>query len=65
MTPPKATRRGYVRTLQANATDAERAEAAARASFDEDHRLDSRSWGRGRSGSIPKSQGAEGRNFVD
>lgn len=37
---------------------------AAKASFEEDHSLQSRSWGKGRHSSIPKSQGAEGRNWA-
>lgn len=36
----------------------------ARASFEEDHRLDSRSHGRART-SQPTTEGAEGRNFID
>ena len=39
--------------------------AAARASFEEDHSLGARSWGKGRHGSIPKTHGATGRNWVD
>lgn len=38
---------------------------AAKASFDEDHSLGARSWGKGRHSSIPKSHGADGRNWVD
>lgn len=41
------------------------AAAAARASFEEDHRLGERSWGKGRHSSIPKSHGVESRNYVD
>lgn len=33
--------------------------------FGEDHRLGSRSWGKSRRDSIPKSHGAKGRNWVD
>jgi predicted RNA methylase len=33
--------------------------------FGEDHRLGSRSWAKGRHGSIPTTEGAEGRNWVD
>ena len=37
---------------------------AAKASFAEDHSLDNRSWGKGRHSSIPKTHGAEGRNWA-
>ena len=39
---------------------------AARASFAEDHSLRARSWGRSadEGGSIPKTHGAEGRNWA-
>jgi hypothetical protein len=33
--------------------------------FQEDHSLGKRSWGKGRHSSIPKTSGAEGRNYVD
>lgn len=42
-----------------------RLESGAGTGFDEDHSLGNRSWGRGRHGSIPKTHGAEGRNWVD
>lgn len=38
--------------------------AAARASFAEDHSLGARSWGKGRHSSMPKTLGAEGRNWA-
>lgn len=38
--------------------------AAHRASFEEDHSLGKRSWGKGRHSSIPKTHGAEGRNWA-
>jgi hypothetical protein len=37
---------------------------AARASFEEDHTLGGRSWGRDR-GSQPTTEGADGRNWID
>jgi hypothetical protein len=39
------------------------AQASVR-SFDEDHSLGARSWGKGRHESIPKTHGAEGRNWA-
>jgi hypothetical protein len=33
-------------------------------SLDEDHSLGGRSWGKGRHDSIPKTHGAEGRNWA-
>jgi hypothetical protein len=37
---------------------------AARRSFDEDHSLGRRSWGKGRHESFPTTEGAEGRNWA-
>lgn len=33
--------------------------------LDEDHTLGNRSWGKGRHSSFPKTDGVEGRNFID